>query len=94
MLLKRCISSVCVDLLGCVTCSYPLPKGPSGGSLLPAASLPSLCRSEVFRLALIWSLPSALVPWPREAHSSHESMKEMPLTQKFTLGAVKLTPES
>lgn len=68
--------------------------GTRQGSLLPAPSLPSLRCSEVFRLALTWSLPSALVPWPCAAHSSRESMKEMPLTQKFTLGAVKRTPES
>lgn len=73
--------------------------GPSeGNSLL----LLLLCSPLSGPALLFWSLQmrldqsliSAVVPWSHEAHGTHTSITEMPLTQKFTLGAVKFTPKS
>lgn len=45
-------------------------------------------------MGLDQSLISAVVPGPHNAHGIHTSIKEMLLTQKFTLGTVKFTPKN
>lgn len=96
LLLKRCICSVLAHYLHTFSLFV---LGPSEGnshlllllcSLLPGP--PLLFWS--LQMGLDQSLISAVVPWSHEAHDTHTSITEMPFTQKFTHGAVKLIPKS
>lgn len=96
LLLKRCICSVLAHYLHTFSLFVPGPSEGNSHLLLllcsPLPGPPLLFWS--LQMGLDQSLISAVVPWSHEAHNTHTSITEMPFTQKFTHGAVKLIPKS
>lgn len=94
VLLERCICSVSVDLLGHIIYTYSplffrvhLRETPTCSSFSALLCLALPYCSGVFRCALI---RASFLQW---CPGTHTSIKDMPLTQKFTLGALRFIPK-